>query len=115
MSVHDKKKGRLKKAIKTVAKKGKGRIKSYVKGKAVDAVKDFVSDQAKKQRSPGQKRIAKALRRPGADITIGKKFTLGGKKKARQKKKISKWKAEAAAGKKTEQQKFLELNKSYNK
>ena len=122
MSVHDKKKkGRLKKAVKETVKKGIKKGVKYVKsaaaGELAGAVKSEIRSRSRKQ---GRK-YAKKSERVGIprelqpDITLGKKIKLKDRKTARQKKKIKKWQAEAAAGKKSEQQKFLELDKKFNK
>ena len=92
---------------KKIIKKGVKAVKKAVAGK----VKDLVKDARKKKDSKHIRSARKKSSVPGADISVKKTFTLGGKKKARQKNKIKKWKAEAAAGKKTEQQKFLEMDK----
>lgn len=103
MSKHNKKK----KLLKKIVSKGK----KFLKKKATDAITGAVEDASKSRDSRTTKAQRKALKRPDADISVKKTFKLGGKKKARQKKKIKKWQAEAAAGKISEQAKFLAMDK----
>lgn len=99
----DKKKRLIKKGKKTAKKIISGEVRSFVRG--------AIRGASRRKDSEHVKGVRRRSRVPRADISVGKTFTLGGKKKARQMKKIKKWKAEAAAGKKTEQQKFLEMDK----
>lgn len=103
MSKHNKKKKVLKKVL--------SKAKDFVKKKAADAVTGAVEDASKAKDSPATKKQRRALRSPGSDISVRKTIKLKDRKKDRQMKKIKKWKAEAAAGKVSEQAKFLAMDK----
>ena len=108
-----KKKSNLLKVLKS---KGKDLLKKHaskgaLKQKAADFVKGKVEDAAKSKRSKNQKSIDKAMKTPDADIQVSKTIQLGGAKKRRQKKKIANWEKARKSSKKSEQQKFLEMDK----
>lgn len=106
--------GKLKKLVKKGLKKGIKLAKERAVDEAVGAVKGEIRSRSRAQ----SRRYSKPAPKVGIprelqpDITLGKKFELkGDRKKRKAKKKINRWKAEAAAGKKSEQQKFLDLDK----
>ena len=115
MSSDKKKKGGfLKNALKLVKNKVKKEVsKESLKQRAADFVKGKVEDGAKSKRSKRQKAVDKATKRPGSDIQVSKTIELGGAKKRRQKKKIQSWKNANKSNKKTEQQKFLEMDRKF--
>lgn len=102
--------GKGRKLLKKVGKKLLSRAKDEAVGYVEDKIKDRSRDQRRKY-SKKTTRVGSLPRHLQPDISVSKKFKLGGKKKARQKKKIKKWKAEAAAGKVSEQAKFLAMDK----
>ena len=78
---------------------------------AAGAVRSAGVRASRKKDASHVKEARRVFGKPGSRVSVRKTFVLGGKKKARQKKKIKKWEAEKAARGNEEQKKFLEMDK----
>ena len=92
-------KGKIKGLVKALAGKAKKKIKGElskdrITERAVDAVKEGIKDRSRSQRRG--KKVARLgqPREAEADIMLSKNIKLGGRKKAKQKKKIKQWESE---------------------